>query len=227
MILAQHSAELRRDALRQKNRDARAEAEKLDVRNGAQPAEKMFQPFVAEQERVAAAQEHVPHLRVVADVLDLAVELGVKIVSARIAHEPRAGAVTAVGRATVRHQKQYAVGVAMHESGHRRMRILAARVAHFPRRGVHFLDAGNHLPADRTVFVRRVDQVEKVRRDGEGQFMVGQSGARVFLRRQRRHQPPELFERRDAVFELPAPVVPVSVRHVRPEAAPGGFEFFQ
>jgi hypothetical protein len=36
-----------------------------------------------------------------------------------------------------------------------------------------------------------------------------------------------LFERRDAVFELPAPVVPVGVRDVVPEAAPGGMELFE
>ncbi len=37
MMFCEHRAKFRRDPLRQENRNARADAEKLDVRNGAQP----------------------------------------------------------------------------------------------------------------------------------------------------------------------------------------------
>ena len=59
MKFFQHRAQFRRDALRQKNRDARADAQKFDVRNRAQPAQQIFQLVVAQQQRVAAAQQHV------------------------------------------------------------------------------------------------------------------------------------------------------------------------
>ena len=211
MELLQRRAELGRDSLRQKDRDARADAEKLHMPDRAQPAQQVLQLFVAEQQRVPAAEQHVAHFRVLADVLYLAIELRVKIVARRIAHESRPGAITAVCRAAVGDEEEHPVRIAMHQSGHRRMRIFAARIAHFPWRVVCFFDPRNDLPADGAVFIRRINQVEKARRDGQGQFRVGQFGAGIFLRRERWHQPLELFERSDAVFELPAPVVPVSV----------------
>ena len=48
-----------------------------------------------------------------------------------------------------------------------------------------------------------------------------------FLRRERGHQSLQLLRRGDAVFQLPAPVVPVGVGNVVPETASGGVEFFQ
>ena len=59
MKFFQHRAQLRRDALRQKDRDARADAQKFHVRNRAQPAQQILQLLVAQQQRVAAAQQHV------------------------------------------------------------------------------------------------------------------------------------------------------------------------
>ena len=56
MIFREHRAKLGRDALRQKNRNARADAQKFDVRNRAQAAQHFFQLIVAEEQRVAAAQ---------------------------------------------------------------------------------------------------------------------------------------------------------------------------
>ena len=49
MIFLQHRAELRRDALRQENRDARADAQKLDVRDRAQAAQNFLELIVAEK----------------------------------------------------------------------------------------------------------------------------------------------------------------------------------
>ena len=161
------------------------------------------------------------------DVLDLPVELGMKIVAAGVADQPRARAITAIRRATVGHQKQHAVGIAMHQSGHRRMRIFAARIAHFPRRGVRFLDARDDLPADRAILIRRVNQVEEIRRDGQRQLVVGQLRAGEFLRRQRRHQPLKLLDRGDAVLELPVPVVPVGIGNVGPKTPPRRAELLE
>ena len=223
----QHRAQLRRDALRQEDRYPRADAQKLHVRDRAQTAQQMFQLLVAEQQRVAAAQQHVAHLRMAADVLDLPVELGMEIVAAGVAHQPRPRAIPAIRRAPVRHQEQHPVGITVHQARHRRMRVLAARVAHLPRRDVRFLDARDDLPANRAVLVGRVNEVEEVGRDGQRQLVIGQRRAGDFLRRQRRHQPLELLDGGNAVLELPVPVVPVRIRHIGPKTPPRRAELLE
>ena len=59
MIFLELGAQGRGDALRQEDGDAGADAQKLDVRNGAKAAEQMIELVVAEQQGVAAAQEDV------------------------------------------------------------------------------------------------------------------------------------------------------------------------
>ena len=115
----------------------------------------------------------------------------------------------------------------MHEAGHGRVGIFAARVGHFPGGGVCFLDARDDLLADGAMLVRRVNEVEEEGCDGEREFGFGELRAGEFLGREGGHQALELFERGDAVFELPMPVVPVGVGNIAPEAAPGGCELFQ
>ena len=105
MKFFQHLAEFRGDALGQKRRDARADAQEFNVRNRAQPGQQVFQLFVAQQQRVAAAEQHVADFRVRGDVGDLLVELRMKVVAGRVAHEPRARAVAAICGAAVSDQK--------------------------------------------------------------------------------------------------------------------------
>ena len=112
-----------------------------------------------------------------ADVINLPVELGVEIVAAGVADQPRTRAVPAIRGAPVRHQEQHPVGVSVHQPGHGRMRILAAGVAHLPGRDMGLLDPRDDLPADRAVLVRRVNQVEEIGRDGQRQLVVGQGRA--------------------------------------------------
>src|SRR5258706_14428151 len=99
MILPKHRAELGRDSLRQKNRNPRADAEELDVRNGAQLAQQVFELVIAEQQRVAAAQQHVADGGVAADVINLLVELRMEIIAGGIADESRPRAIPAISRA--------------------------------------------------------------------------------------------------------------------------------
>ena len=72
-----------------------------------------------------------------------------------------------------------------------------------------------------------VDQVEKVGRNAQGQLFIGQEGSGVFLRRQRWQQPLQLFQRSDAVFELPPPIVPIRFADIGPETPSGRMEFFE
>ena len=215
----QQRAEFRRDALREKNRDPRANPDKLQVRNRAQPGEEIRQLFVAEQQRIAAAQQDVAHFGMFRDVGELFVELRMEVVAGGVADEPGTRAIPAIRRAPVGDEKQDAVGIAMHEARHGRMGIFAARIAHFPPGGVGFLDARNHLTTDGAMLIRGINQVEEIRRDGESELVIRQLGPGVFLRGERRHQAHQLFQRGDPVLELPAPVVPVGVGHVGPETA--------
>ena len=150
-----------------------------------------------------------------------------EIVAAGVAHQPRPRAIPAIGRAPVRHQEQHPVRIPVHQPGHRRMRVLAARVAHLPRRHVRFLDPRDDLPANRAVLVGRVNEIEEVRRDGQRQLVIGQRRPGDFLRRQRRHQPLKLFDRRNAVFELPMPIIPVGIGHVGPKPPPRRAELLE
>ena len=106
-----------------------------------------------------------------------------EVVAAGMTDQSRARAIAAIRRATVSHQNQHAVGIPMHKPGHGRVRVLAARIGHLPGGGLGFLNARNHLPPDRAVFIRWIDEIEKVRGDGERQFVVREFRAAIFFRR--------------------------------------------
>ena len=150
-----------------------------------------------------------------------------EIVAARVAHQSRARAVTAICRATIGHEKEDPIGVTMHQTWDRGVAVFAARIGQFPRRGMCFLDAGYHLPSDRTVLVRWINQIEKVGRDRQGKFVIGQSGTGEFLGRQRRHQTLQLLHVGDAVLKLPMPIVPIAGRNIAPKSPAGGAKFLE
>jgi len=74
------------------------DAEKFDVRNRAQLVEKVLQLLIVEQQRIAPAKQNVAHRRRAADVINLLVELRMKIVAGGVADQPRPRAIPAVGR---------------------------------------------------------------------------------------------------------------------------------
>ena len=119
MVSAQHGTEFRRNALGQEDRDAGPDAQELDMRNGAQLAEQKVQLFVAQQEGVPSAQEHVPDFGMAADVIHLTVELRMKVVAGGVADETRPGAIAAIRRTPIGHQEKDAVRVAVYQSRHR------------------------------------------------------------------------------------------------------------
>ena len=85
MMFLQHRAKLRRDSLRQENRNARADAKKLDVRNRAQAAKQLVELIVAENKCVAAAQEDVAHFGVLFEITERFLEIGVQFLFAHAA----------------------------------------------------------------------------------------------------------------------------------------------
>ena len=116
MEFLQHVTKLRRDALRKENGDARTDADELDVLDGAQFTEKVSQLIVGKEQRIASAEEDVADGRGAPDVIELAIEFGMEIVAGSVADEPRAGAIAAIGGATVGDQKEHAIGIAMDQT---------------------------------------------------------------------------------------------------------------
>src|SRR4051794_10216084 len=127
----------------------------------------MIELLVAQEQGIASAQEDVADGRGAPDIIDLFVVLWMEIIATGIAHQARASAVSAVSRTSVRHQKEHPIRIAMHQAGHRRVAILTARIAHLPGSGVSLLDSRDNLPSDWAILICGMDQVEKVRGDGQ------------------------------------------------------------
>src|ERR1700742_4914543 len=70
MILLEHRAKLRRDALGEKDRNPRADAEKFDVRNRAQSAQHLLELGIAEEKRVATGQKDVAHFSMFLEIFE-------------------------------------------------------------------------------------------------------------------------------------------------------------
>ena len=67
----------------------------------------------------------------------------------------------AIHRADVHQLEQHPVGIAMHDAGDRRMRVVADRIGVFAWRAHQFQRARNELPRDRIVGVFAVDQARR------------------------------------------------------------------
>ena len=130
VIFLQHLAKLRRDALWQEDRDAAADAKKLDVLDLAQAAKDGFEFVVGEKQGVAAGKEDVANLGVFLQILKHLLEIGVELLFADATNDPGAGAIAAIRRATIRDQKQYTVRVTMNEPRHGHVAVFTAGIGH-------------------------------------------------------------------------------------------------
>src|SRR5438874_8680600 len=117
MLLFKHRAKFVRDPLWQENWNARADPHEFDMRNGPQFAEQVLKLVIAEEQRVAAAEQHVADRRIAADIIELPSKVRMKIVAGGVAHQPRACAVPAIAGAAVGDEKEHTVGIAMDQSG--------------------------------------------------------------------------------------------------------------
>ena len=213
----EHGAKFRRDALREKDGDAGADAEELDVRDGAQAGEDAAEFVVRKKERVAAREQDVADFGVRFEIAEGRLEVGLQFLFAGPADHAAAGAIAAITGAAIRDEKEHAIGVTMHEPRHRHVGIFAAWIGHFAGGYDTFAGQGDDLPSDRAIRVVRLDEVEVVRGDSESQLVRGEEETFAF----RRGETDEFFglrERGDAVTELPAPVIPFGVGRFRPIA---------
>ena len=180
----------------------------------------------SESSRGSPPEEDVADFRVRFQVAERLFKIDVEFLFARAAHHPAAGAVAAVGGATVGDEKQDAIRVAVDESRHRHVAVFAARISHLARRNPCLFQPGNHLAADGAVRVLPVDQVKKVGCDAQGQFAAGENRPGAFLRRQLQ-QRFELSQRGNPVLQLPLPVVPLGGVHIGPAAGGVGSKRLQ
>jgi len=194
--------------LRQENWNARAYPQKFDVRDRAQAAQNFLELIVAENERIAAAQKHVAHFGVLFEVAERFLEIGVQFLFPNTADDATARAISTITRTAIGHEKEYPVGIAMHEPWHRHVRIFAARIGHVVGRPPSFFNTRNDLTPDRIVrisFAR--NQIEKMGRDGERELIAGEQDAAAFFLA-KIDMSLQLSERGDSVFKLPFPIVP-------------------
>ena len=158
MILLEHVAEFRCDALRADNRSTGADADNFHVGNLAQAADDVFQPGVAHHQGVAARQKHVAHLRGVADVFDSLVDAFARTFVVFLTGEAAAGAVAAVHRAHVGNQQQHAVGITVGQARRRAVLVFMQRVEQVGCSLMRLGGRGDALPAHGIVRVIRVDE---------------------------------------------------------------------
>ena len=219
-VLAEDLGELGRDTLRQEDRDARSEADELDVLDRAEAAEERVQLRVGKQERVAAGEQDVTDLRVGLDVLQAGFELRMEVIRLGVRDQAAARAVAAIGSAAVGDQEEHAVRVTMDDARHGHGAFFADGVLGFARGDIGLLDARDDLPADRAIRVLGVDEVEEMRRDRQRELVRGEEAPFPLLLGEHEHLF-QLGQRRDPVAQLPMPVVPLRGGHVFPSALAG------
>src|SRR5882762_6380408 len=105
-VFLEDIAQRGRDALRQENRNARAEADELDVLDRTQARKQMFEFIVGEEEGIAAGEEHVPNFGMRLDVAQALFVLRVKIIILSVGNQTAARAVATIGGAAIRDQKE-------------------------------------------------------------------------------------------------------------------------
>ncbi|MPN00363.1 hypothetical protein SDC9_147557 [bioreactor metagenome] len=128
VILAEHVGQLLRDAHWHHDRHARADTDDLHMLDCAKRSDDVLQLCRAHGQRVPTGDEHVPNLRMRADIGDrlLQLRLGNRLVL--LADGSSACAVTAIHCALQRDEQQHPVGIAMHHVRHRAIRHFAQRV---------------------------------------------------------------------------------------------------
>ena len=121
----------------------------------------IFEPGVAEHQRVAARDDDVPDLGVAADVVQAVLDVaGMDL--ARVADLALPGAEPAVRGAAVRDEKQQPVRIAVDDARHGRILVLAQRVGH-PVVLVELGRVGHDLAVDGIAFM--LDQARVIGRD--------------------------------------------------------------
>ena len=112
-----------RSPLRERNEVPRAETKHFNMRDRAQRAENVIETLVGVRERVAPGDHDVADLRMLADIIEGAVELLPLRRRAGIGNLALARTETAVHRTVVGRVKKNAIRITMREAGHRHVAL--------------------------------------------------------------------------------------------------------
>ena len=163
------------------HRDAGAEADHLYRRDRRDLGEQLLEPGVGEQEGVAARDQHVAHLGVLAQVGDGLAQGRAIELALTAAGEPAPRAVAAVDRAAIGGQEQHAVGIPMHDGRRRAGQVLLQRVRELPGPDQRLVGQRDGLPSNRAERVPPIDQREVVGRDAESEDLRRGGDALAFV----------------------------------------------
>src|SRR5215831_6755567 len=99
-------------------------------------------------------------------------KIRMKLLFAYTTYDPAPGAIPAIRSASICHQEQDPVGISMHESRDRHVRIFAAGIGHLERGSDRFFDSRDNLAADWAIGIVWIDEVEEMRGDAKGEFIT-------------------------------------------------------
>ena len=164
------------------HRHAGVKADDLDVIDRGEIGHDLGEPPRRQHQGIAAGQDHFPDFRVRADIVERVAIGGVRQ-RGRLARPDHFAAETeaAIHRADVNQLEQHPVGIAVHDAGNRRMRVIADRIGALARLAHQFLRARNELPRDRIVGIIGIDQRGDIGRHRDGVargdlFQIGERG---------------------------------------------------
>ena len=209
------------DALRQHGGHFGAQADELDVRDGPQLGQQPVEPLFAQEERIAAGQEHVADLGRSADVVQGQFQPLLVGHDFALPHHPRAGAIAAITRTRIQHQQQDPVRIAVDESRHGAVVFFAQGVVGLAVGADQLMGRGDDGPAQRLPRIVAGNQAHVVGRDAEGEHRPGAHQGLAFLLGEHQHLL-QLSQGADPMAGLPTPVVPVLVADVAVESPAKG-----
>ena len=207
-------AELRVDPLRQDDGKPGAEPDDLQVRDRAQPGQEVAEAGIVQCQRIPAGDDDVADGRRGAQVLHGRVDLGRPADPVAELPLALARAVPAQQRTDVGDDQQRAIGIAMHEPGHRRVGRLLQRIvlAEVGQRGL--ARVRHRLLQDRVVGIAVANERQVVRRDRQRELR-GHGGEPADGLGRHRHDAREGLGGGDAVAEVPLPVRPFRGRRLQ------------
>ena len=207
MVLLEHCAKLGCDPLRTDDGGAGADAYDFNMGHLAKLADDVFKPVIVLHESVAAGEQDIANLGMVADILEAGIDLLGGNGGVMLACEPSAGAVAAVHGALVGDEQQHTVGIAVSQAGGGRVGILMQGIGVLIVGILQLLGAGNGHLADGIEGIVQIDQGQIIRSHCHAQLAQGLGNA-GFLIGSQGHITLQILNSLSAVGNLPMPVVP-------------------
>jgi hypothetical protein len=209
VVALEYAGQGRRDAHWLHDRLFAADSYELHVRDLAQALQDVLEPVIVQAQWIAAGDEHVAHDWRLLDVVECCLDIRfLHTAFADRADHASTRAVATVDRAEVGHEKQYPVGVAVHQSRYRAVSVFPEWVVILAAGDKILAKHGHHGTAKWLQRVCSIQQAGIVRRDADGQGAGMLPDRRGLVLGQVDH-PLQVGQRAHPVPVLPAPVVPV------------------